>query len=138
MNVAPHSPMRKFAQERIGSLLDQTAFQLACLVRTGDEEAVHKLRVSIRRLQQALRLFAQYFDEAKVRKLRKQLRELMKAAAEVRNRDVGGDLLGRLGATPAILQRLEEERREWMLELRVLARMRAPSGPKWRTRLQGN
>jgi CHAD domain-containing protein len=130
--------MRKFAQERVASLLDQTAFQLAFLVRTGDEEAVHRLRVSIRRLQQALRLFAQYFDEAKVNKLRKQLRELMRAAAEVRNRDVGSELLATMGAQPPMLERLEAERREWMLELRVLARMRAPSGPKWRTRLLGN
>jgi len=134
----PTSPTRQFANERVGALLDQTAFQLANLVRTGDEEAVHKLRVSIRRLQQALRLFGQYFDEANVRKLRKQLRELMRAAAEVRNRDVAGALLAKLGASPQLQERLEAERREWMLELRVLARMRAPSGPKWRTRLQVN
>jgi CHAD domain-containing protein len=138
MNAPPNSPMRKFAHERVGSLLDQTAFQLANLVRTGDEEAVHKLRVSIRRLQQALRLFVQYLDEAKVLKLRKQLRQLMQAAAEVRNRDVGGELLAKLGVQPPLLERLEAERREWMLELRVLARMRAPSGPKWRDRLQVN
>ena len=88
MNALPNSEIRQFAHERVGSLLDQTAFQLANLVRTGDEESVHKLRVSIRRLQQALRLFVQYLDEATVLKLRKQLRQLMKAAAEVRNRDI--------------------------------------------------
>jgi len=138
MIAIPNSPTRQMAHERVGALLDQTAFQLANLVRTGDEEAVHKLRVSIRRLQQALRLFAQYFDEASVRKLRKHLRELMQDAAEVRNRDVAGALLAKLGASPQLLERLEAERREWMLELRVLARMRAPSGPKWRARLQVN
>jgi CHAD domain-containing protein len=138
MNTPPNSAMRKFAHERVGALLDQTAFQLANVVRTGDEEAVHKMRVSIRRLQQALRLFVQYLDEGRTAKLRRQLRELMKAAAEVRNRDVGGQLLAGMGAPQAMLDRLEAERREWMIELRGLARMRAPSGPKWRARLQVN
>jgi len=136
MNAPPNSAMRRYANERVGSLLDQTAFQLSSVVRNGDEESVHKLRVSIRRLQQALRLFIQFFDEAKVLKLRKQLRQLMNAAAEVRNRDISRDLLAKLGAPASLIERLEAERREWLLELRGLARMRAPSGPKWRDRLQ--
>ena len=65
----------KFAAEQPSGLLaDQTVFNIAHVIRIGDEESVHRLRVSIRRLQQSLRLFPQFLDPRQVERIRLQAR----------------------------------------------------------------
>ena len=127
--------MRDFGQRAIGSLIDAAAWQLAHAARVHDEESVHKMRVSIRRLQQSLRLFAQYVDKAEAKRLRKQLRAFLDAAAEVRNRDIAMMLVTEAGGAPQIIARLERERKTCMRQTIALLRRRAGSTGKWRARL---
>ena len=124
--------VKQYARETLGSLLDQTAFHLAHAARQHDAESVHRLRVSIRRLQQGIRLFRQYVDEAEAKKVRKQLREFLRAAAEVRNRDIAVTLIGR-GETHAAA--LEAERGTRMRELVALLKGRAATAGRWRAKL---
>lgn len=127
--------IREFAAASIGALADQTAFHMAHLVKSGDEESVHRLRVSIRRFQQALRLFPQFLDDRQAVKIKLQARALLKAAAEVRNRDISIALFAREGGQPALLARLESERNEKVRELRALARHSSRGAGRWRSRL---
>jgi CHAD domain-containing protein len=65
------------------------------------------MRVSIRRLQQGLRLFAQYFRKRGVRRVRGELKEIMEPAGELRNFDIAMQLVRRLGSP---LPHLSEQR----------------------------
>jgi CHAD domain-containing protein len=62
-----------------------------------DPEAIHDLRVSIRRFTQCLVTFEGLFDPAAVKDVRKQLRKLMKRCGEVRNADIAQALLHTAG-----------------------------------------
>jgi CHAD domain-containing protein len=78
-----------------------------------DPEAIHDLRVSIRRVAQALKTFGELLDPAPVKKLRRRLRELMDLCASVRNCDVALTLLEQAGVTTgASVSRLKKIRGE--------------------------
>jgi CHAD domain-containing protein len=64
-----------------------------------DPEAIHDLRVSIRRAVQACKTFGELLDPAPVKKLRRRLRKLMDLCAAVRNCDVALTLLDQVGVT---------------------------------------
>ena len=53
-----------------------------------DPEAIHDLRVSIRRVAQAFKTFGELLDPAPVKKLRRRLHKIMDLCAAVRNCDV--------------------------------------------------
>ena len=85
--------MREYAVNKTGSLMDDLVFALHTAAKAPDEEAVHKMRVAIRRFQQALRLFRQYFEEKGAEKIKTELRSIMEVAGELRNRDIAMGLV---------------------------------------------
>ena len=101
-------PMREFAQVQTLSLVQTVTRNIYLTADGAEAEAVHKLRVSIRRLQQALRLFEQYFPKKGAKRIRKQMRSIMEAAGELRNRDIAIDLVR--GTRPAVVAALQEQR----------------------------
>jgi CHAD domain-containing protein len=64
-----------------------------------DPEAIHDLRVSIRRIVQAFKTFSDLLDPAPVKKLRGRLNKVMDLCAAVRNCDVALTLLEQVGVT---------------------------------------
>jgi CHAD domain-containing protein len=66
-----------------------------------DAEAIHDLRVAIRRYTQCLRTFIDVFDPAAARKIRRGLRKLMDRCGNVRNLDVATEVLETAGTPPA-------------------------------------
>jgi CHAD domain-containing protein len=64
----------------------------------GDAENIHNLRVAIRRLTQALRVFRDLLDRAHVRKMRRALRKLMDLCGDIRNCDIARETIGAAGA----------------------------------------
>ena len=81
-------PIRDYAAEQTSMLLRRLAFQASRTARMADVEAVHDLRVSIRRLAQCLRLFSQFFPRERTKKIQQKLETVMDLASEVRNRDI--------------------------------------------------
>ena len=78
-----------------------------------DPEAIHDLRVSIRRVVQAFKTFSDLLDPAPVKKLRKRLHKMMDLCAAVRNCDVGLVLLDQIGVTTGTsVSRLKKMRGE--------------------------
>jgi CHAD domain-containing protein len=76
-----------------------------------DPEAIHDLRVSIRRVVQAFKTFRELLDPSPVKKLRRRLHEVMDLCAAVRNCDVGLVLLEQVGITAgASVSRLKKAR----------------------------
>ena len=78
-----------------------------------DPDAIHDLRVSIRRVVQAFKTFGELLDPAPVKKLRRRLHKLMDLCAAVRNCDVALTLLDQVGfTTGASVSRLKKTRGE--------------------------
>jgi CHAD domain-containing protein len=79
-------------------------------IKHPDEETIHVLRVSIRRLSYCLREFRQFFLPRKTKKILKRLDKMMELAGEIRNRDVAIRLIG--SQDPDLAANLRRER-EW-------------------------
>ena len=96
-----------------------------------DPEAIHDLRVSIRRVVQGFKTFGELLDPAPVKKLRRRLHELMDLCASVRNCDVALTLLDQVGVTTdASVSRLKKTRAEGAKKLsRRLKRERLKRHP---------
>jgi CHAD domain-containing protein len=85
--------VRKYALEHVVALLDRLALEVEKTRSARDADAVHDLRVTIRRFGQSLRVFAPYLPKHAVRQVRAQLRHIIDLAGEVRNRDITLELL---------------------------------------------
>ena len=68
-----------------------------------DAEAIHDLRVAIRRFVQCLKVFQQFFDSRAAHKMRRRLSKLMDRCGAVRNCDIALDLLRESGTEDANL-----------------------------------
>lgn len=127
--------MDQFASVQMNRLLGKLAFQVRHAAKQPDENAIHDLRVSIRRFSQCLREFRQFFPRRETKKILKQLGKVMDLAAEMRNRDIAVQLIGGPGAAePLFLDRLRREREETKRTLtRVLVQWRRRDfSRKWR------
>ncbi|MBI3278352.1 MAG: CHAD domain-containing protein [Acidobacteria bacterium] len=126
------SAVETFARMCLNELLDESVYWIRQTANLRSEEAVHQLRVSLRRLQQGLRVFAKYLPRRGLSRVRKQVRTLLQAAAEVRSRDIAAQLIVDLGGDPAPLL---VERKTAMKDLLQLASRDAADSVKWRKRL---
>ena len=78
-----------------------------------DPDAIHDLRVSIRRVTQCHRTFRGLLDPVPVKQLRRRLHKLMEHCAAVRNCDVALDLLHQVGiANGASVSKLKKARED--------------------------
>jgi CHAD domain-containing protein len=86
---------RRFAREQADRLLGRLAFQVGRATKSHNAEAVHDLRVSIRRFVQVLRVLKPCFRGKELRKIRRELKRIMVVAGEVRNHDIALKLLAK-------------------------------------------
>jgi len=120
-------------------LLRRLAFQITRAARNGDADAVHDLRVAIRRLSRCLQAFAQFYPGHSWKKMRHRLADLMDACGAVRDLDIAIDLLDKAGLPPGspVVNRLEIERTK--AERELLAELRRWKGNgvsrKWKAQL---
>src|ERR1043165_8074659 len=128
--------MRAYAAEQASALLGRLAFHLNRAAKLPDPAADHDLRVALRRFSTCLQVFRQFFPNPERKKIRRQIREIMKLAADVRNRDVAIELARKSGvpADTPFLAVLEQERKHARKELKAgLARMENRDfSRKWR------
>ena len=132
--------MREFVRLQTGILLRSLASQVNRTARTGDADAIHDLRVAIRRLSRCLRVFAQFYPGHSWKRMRRRLAGLMEACGSVRDRDIAIGLLRKAGVPPAspLLRQLDEERRAADRELRreLLRWKQRGFSRRWRVRLE--
>jgi CHAD domain-containing protein len=131
-----------FASESVTKLLERLAYQVNHTVHTADVEAVHDLRVSIRRFAQSLYLFKSTFTAKEVRKIRGRLDDLMDLTSGPRDCDVAVALLSKrdFPGKPALEQAIRARRKESVRVLvPALRRWSArDSSSKWRAALTPN
>lgn len=132
-------PAPEFARIEVESRFEKFLTELDRSTREHDDEAVHDLRVSIRRFSQALRIFSPLLPAKGVKKIRARLSIVMEASSIVRDLDVGIEALKDLGIgeDDDIIVGMREERRR--AELRFVGQvclLRADDlESDWRARL---
>jgi CHAD domain-containing protein len=137
--IAGDIPVRDFAAEQTSTLLRRLAFQASRTAKMPDVDAIHDLRVPIRRLAQCLRVFSQFFPRDRTRKTQQKLETVLDLASKVRDRDIALNLLA--SAPPlsdsSLQQLLSHERTE--AERALVAALerwnRRSFHKKWRSRL---
>jgi CHAD domain-containing protein len=85
--------IREYALDTVGKLFTNFASALGEAARAKNPDAIHDLRVSVRRFTQSLLTFEEYFSRKRLKKIRRNLKELMGLAAEMRNRDIALEFL---------------------------------------------
>ncbi len=134
------TPIRNYALQQTRTLLRRLAYQVNQTARTGSEDAVHDLRVSIRRFTQCLRTFEQFIPKNEARKVRHRLKALMKLAATVRDHDVAMDLFKDAGIPKGakVLTVLKKQRSQAEKELLDAIRRSSHDNfsRKWREKLE--
>ena len=135
--LAVSSDLDQFVRLHASRLLGKLVFQVKRASKHPDEEAIHDLRVSIRRLAQCLREFRPLFRRHRSAKILKQLDKMMDLAAETRNLDIALELLrsDRRRSNRVLAAGLGEERDHARLNLtRALQDWRRGDfSRKWRT-----
>jgi len=93
-------PISKYARNETRTCLRHFKTNLRQAAKHSDDpDAIHDLRVSIRRLTQCFRIFRDLLDPAPVKKLRRRLHKIMEYCGDVRNRDIALELLKECGLT---------------------------------------
>ena len=123
-----------YGREQLLALLDSAVFEIHSAERLKDSDSIHRMRVAIRRLQQAMRVFEQYLPGRSAKRIDRELRDVMKAAGEVRNRDIA---LQMLADDPLLVKAIQKQRLEYKRRLMTLLHDigRPDLSIKWRTRL---
>src|SRR5262249_30740653 len=131
--------MHDYVRQLTGKLLRRLAYEANRAYRHADEEAVHDLRVAIRRLRRCLQVFAQLYPDNSWKKVRRRLSELMDAAGAVRDRDIAAKMLTEAGVpeAAAAFKHLGAERRAAVKKLteELRAWKDGSYSRKWRTQL---
>jgi CHAD domain-containing protein len=131
--------MREYVHEQTLILLRRFGLQLTRAARSGGADAIHDLRVSIRRLSRCLRVFAEFYPGRGWKKFRRRLKELMDASGRVRDRDVALSVLGKAGfpADSIVVRRLKRDRGAALVELMTVMRRwkQRDAAAKWRAQL---
>jgi CHAD domain-containing protein len=131
--------MREYAGKQTMILLRRLAFQINRAARAGDPDAIHDLRVAIRRLRRCLQTFAQFYPGQSWKKMRRRLAELMDRCGAVRDLDIAIELVEKAGVPrgSTVIKTLEVERSK--AERELLAELRVWKGSavsrKWKTQL---
>jgi CHAD domain-containing protein len=132
--------MREYVRVQTGILLGGLASQVNRTARSGDAEAIHDLRVAIRRLNRCLRVFAQFYPARSWKPMRRRLSGLMDACGSVRDRDIAIALLEKAGVPAAspLVRQLDRERRAADEEMRRELRRWKARGfwRQWRAQLE--
>jgi CHAD domain-containing protein len=131
---------RRFAREQADRLLGRLAFQIGRAIKSRNAEAIHDLRVTIRRFVQALRAFKPCFQGKALRKIRRELKQIIDVAGEVRNHDIALKLLAKStrAERTGLQSKIQSGRREAERSLITLLKrwLERKSSLKWRTALE--
>jgi|SRR5581483_4502977 len=131
--------MEAYAKEQTARLIDKFGEALDVTSQKADAGAIHDVRVAIRRLKRALRVFAPFYPNSDWKKIRERLSELMTMAGAVRDCDIAVELLGQAGTSSRaaivtkLLTRRQKAGEEFLLEIRRWEKRRYLD--KWRGRL---
>lgn len=87
------TPIRDYALELMNQLLTRLALQVHRAAQHPGPDEIHDVRVSIRRFDQCLILFDDFFPANVVGKIKRRLKRMMRLTSEIRDRDIALEFL---------------------------------------------
>ena len=93
--------MLDFVFEQLSTRVEKVKAMVVATRVSPDAESIHQLRVSIRRLTEAMHSLDKWVKPRRAAKLGARLRLVMKAAGETRNLDIAGELCVEADVAPA-------------------------------------
>ena len=81
-------PITGFAREQLLFRLSRLTKEWRHCARNADEDAVHDLRVSLRRFGETLRAFRRFFPKRAHQQIREEIRQIMNFAGRTRDVDI--------------------------------------------------
>jgi CHAD domain-containing protein len=122
--------------------MNRLAKELIGAARSPDDpDAVHDLRVAIRRFIESIKIFPEVFGDSASKKFRRKLKPLLRALGDVRNLDVTTGVLNAARAKPtqAIVDRLQSDKRNAQKALSELLRSwrKSETVEAWLERING-
>jgi CHAD domain-containing protein len=126
MTLPAHEPAEAVSppQEQIRRRIERLAFQASRTAKSPGPDAVHDLRVALRRAEQALVTFKLQLPRKVVKRIRKQLKMVLSSAGEARDCDIAGQILLKLDQPGAARLRREIRAQRKTAERALLARLR--------------
>lgn len=111
-SLSPNQRLTEYATRVVAQRVERLAFLVERTSQKPKADAVHRLRVSARRLWSALDAFAEHFPARGVAKVQKKAKRLRRAAGGVRDRDIAVALATEvgLGLSDKALARVEKGR----------------------------
>lgn len=85
-----------FAAERARELMQKLGKEIENSRTHGDADAIHDLRVAVRRLSQCLDVFSGLFPPKSAKRVRKRIRRIRQLAGDVRDLDIALELIGKV------------------------------------------
>jgi CHAD domain-containing protein len=134
--VTSKTSIHDYAVEQMNRLLTTLAYQVHRAAKKPGPDEIHDLRVSVRRFSQGLELFADFFPEWEVKKIRKMLKRVMSVTSDIRDRDIALDFLKEGGHTTH-QPRVQKERSAYQRQFSELLRRWSARdfSTKWRNGL---
>lgn len=107
------SSMRGYVNRQLSDLLRRVVFELHRAPKAPGDEAIHDLRVAIRRFLQVSKVFSQFMPAKELKRVRRRLRKVLNSSGEVRERDIALEFFDRalIPQDAAPRERLVRERR---------------------------
>lgn len=128
-----------FARDQVSSRLGTLVFAVRRASEKPDAEAIHDLRVAIRRLLQGLTIFSSLFPPGELKRVERRLKRTLDAAGAVRDRDIALELIeaASLSDSGPLASRIvaEREKLERKLEKRIVKWNRDDFSARWRAGL---
>lgn len=132
--------MQAFVRRQTATLLDKFEGAIDGAAEDHGPEAIHDLRVSVRRLSRCLRAFAQFYPGRSWKKARVELSDLLHAAGAVRDRDIALELLAKAGVagrSPVVIKlKLERASAHNRLIAEIEGWRSSKRADHWRRRLE--
>jgi CHAD domain-containing protein len=132
--------MRDYARRQTAQLLHRVASAVERAARDADADAIHDVRVAMRRLSGCLRVFAPLYPKGPWKKVRRRISLLMTAAGVVRDCDIAIELAHKagVGRSRALMPLLAAYRRKAARDLQAeLLRWKDREYPRrWKRRLE--
>src|SRR5262245_19730220 len=112
-------PMEGFVASCTDGLADRLKSHVVIALKKDGAEPIHDLRVAGRRLRNALRLFKNFYAKRTRKEIRREVKEVMKIAGKVRDRDIAIQIVFSLANIDAVdlLSDIRVERAELKKEL---------------------
>jgi CHAD domain-containing protein len=85
--------LAEYVQSQVTALIQQVRQECDRAALETSDEAIHDLRVAIRRLSENLRVFKDLFPKGAAKAVRRDLKAAMKLAGETRNHDIARELM---------------------------------------------